>query len=57
MTSDGLRCQMRMQRMAYTSRITFTQNEKKITDNAKPSIVCYRFLIVVLLFTFKKIGQ
>lgn len=51
MTSDGLRCQMRMQRMAYTSRITFTQNEKKITDNAKPSIVCYRFLIVVLLFT------
>ena len=40
-------------------RMTFTQNEKKKStdDNEKPSIVCYRPLIVVLFLTFRKVGQ
>lgn len=39
-------------------RMTFTQNEKKPTDdNENRSIVCYRPLIVLLFFTFKTVGQ
>lgn len=45
-------------KLIHNKRMAFTQNEKKPTDdNAKPSIVCYRSSIVVLLFTFKKLGQ
>lgn len=38
--------------------MTVTHNEKKNTDaNEKPSSVCYRSLIVVDFFTFKKVGK
>lgn len=37
--------------------MTFTQNKKNFTDdNEKPTTVCYRPYMVVL-FTFKKVGQ
>lgn len=36
----------------------FTPNQKYNTDdNEKPSLLCYRPFIVVLVFTFKKVGQ
>lgn len=36
----------------------FTQNDNKFTDdNDKPYIECNRPFIVVLTFTFKKVGQ
>lgn len=36
----------------------FTQNDNKFTDdNDKPYIECNRPLIVVLTFTFKRVGQ
>lgn len=38
-----------------TLRISFPRNENSTGDNEKPPYVCYRPIIVVLFFAFKKV--